>query len=82
MWNNKDYVYLNIYLMFTPLDYMLLTIFLPGSYNMRKGKDPGALLQDENLRKQLYQDKSYKQELEYLLPRMMHLGYFELPEQK
>ncbi|TDG47400.1 hypothetical protein AWZ03_006128 [Drosophila navojoa] len=61
-------------------DYFLLTTFLPGSYSMRKGKDPGEFMNNERLRLELYQDKDYKQELEYLLPQMLHLGYFEPPK--
>lgn len=47
---------------------------------MRKGKDPNELMNNEKHRLELYQDKDYKQELEYLLPQMLHLGYFEPPK--
>ncbi|XP_064548301.1 uncharacterized protein LOC135435254 [Drosophila montana] len=61
-------------------DYMLLTLLLPLSYSMRQNKDPGDILQSEELRVNIYYNKDYQKELEYLLPRMLQLGYFELPE--
>lgn len=58
----------------------MLTLFLPVSYSMRQNKDPGEIIQSEEGRVNIYYNKEYQKELEYLLPRMLHLGYFELPE--
>lgn len=44
---------------------------------MRKGQDVAELLQDPKKRSQMFYDKEYQEELEYLLPRMLHQGYFE-----
>ncbi|KAH8418178.1 hypothetical protein KR222_000974 [Zaprionus bogoriensis] len=56
---------------------MLLAINLPGFNCVRKGQDVGELLQDPKKRSQMYYDEEYLSELEYLLPRMLHQGYFE-----
>lgn len=50
---------------------------MPAIIHMRKGGDPGELLEVEDRRNQLYYQKEYQAELAYLLPRMLHLGYFE-----
>lgn len=78
----KLLIFIFFFFLLSPIDIMLFTIFLPGAYSIRKGDDPAKLLQDKNLLKQLYQDKDFKQELEYLLPRMLHLGYFDLHDEQ
>ncbi|XP_060649105.1 uncharacterized protein LOC132786566 [Drosophila nasuta] len=55
----------------------LMSIFLPGFNCMRKGQDPGELMTDPTKLAQMFDDKDFHEELEYLLPRMLHLGYFE-----
>ncbi|KAH8414081.1 hypothetical protein KR222_005452, partial [Zaprionus bogoriensis] len=55
----------------------LLTTFLPGFITMRNGQDPGEFINDANKRFEMYCNEEYQKELEYLLPRLLHLGYFE-----
>jgi len=45
--------------------------------HMRRGQDPAEFIDDAQTRRRLYFDKEYQDELEHLLPRMLHLGYFE-----
>ncbi|KAH8359987.1 hypothetical protein KR093_009928 [Drosophila rubida] len=56
---------------------LLMAIFLPGFNCMRKGQDPGELMTDPVKCAQLFDDEDFHEELEHLLPRMLHLGYFE-----
>ncbi|EDW66727.1 uncharacterized protein [Drosophila virilis] len=58
-------------------DFLLLTSFQPIIIYMRKGADPGEIIENDDLRSKLYYQKEYIKELEDLLPRMLHLGYFE-----
>lgn len=66
----------NIYTIYTS-DFLLLTSFHPIIIYMRKGADAGDIIEDDELRSKLYYQKEYIKELEDLLPRMLHLGYFE-----
>ncbi|EDV91303.1 uncharacterized protein LOC6568355 [Drosophila grimshawi] len=60
-------------------EFMLLTTFLPIFNSMRMGHDPGTVLENAGCRAELFANKDYRNELEYLLPRMLHSGYFEAP---
>ncbi|KAH8414120.1 hypothetical protein KR222_007749, partial [Zaprionus bogoriensis] len=55
----------------------LLTTFLPCSFLMRNGEDPSGFMEDAKKRIKMYDNSAYQKELEYLLPRMLHLGYFD-----
>lgn len=54
-----------------------MTTFLPAFNTMRDGGDPGDFMENADARRQLYNNGDYQKELEYLLPRMLHLGYFD-----
>ncbi|KAH8310214.1 hypothetical protein KR044_000007 [Drosophila immigrans] len=59
------------------IDIFLISTFLPTFNHMRKGKDPAEFMDDPEKRRELYREKEFLEELEFLLPRMVHLGYFE-----
>ncbi|XP_037947043.1 uncharacterized protein LOC119678980 [Teleopsis dalmanni] len=56
----------------------LLTTMLPMWYVFFVGEiDPDEMIESEDARKNVYRNKDYIKELHNLLPRYMHLGYFE-----
>ncbi|KAH8399393.1 hypothetical protein KR215_009669, partial [Drosophila sulfurigaster] len=55
----------------------LMSSFLPTFNHMRKGNDPADFLEDAEKRRALFAEKDFQEELEYLIPRMVHVGYFE-----
>ncbi|KAH8358898.1 hypothetical protein KR093_003194, partial [Drosophila rubida] len=55
----------------------LITTLLPAVMFMRKGEDATVILEGEEQRTNLLYQKDYQDMLEYLLPRMLHLGYFD-----
>ncbi|KAH8358858.1 hypothetical protein KR093_002907, partial [Drosophila rubida] len=55
----------------------LMSTFLPIFNHMRRGLDAADIMEKSDTRHQLYYDKEYIADMEYLLPRMLHLGYFE-----
>lgn len=59
------------------LDFLMLTAFQPIIMHMRQGGDAGEVVEDEQLTIQIYHQKEYIDNLKILLPRMLHLGYFE-----
>ncbi|XP_017953558.1 uncharacterized protein LOC108649069 [Drosophila navojoa] len=59
------------------LDFLMLTAFQPIIMHMRQGGDAGEIVEDEQLTIQIYRQKEYIDNLKILLPRMLHLGYFE-----
>ncbi|XP_034487518.1 uncharacterized protein LOC117791754 [Drosophila innubila] len=58
-------------------DFFLLTTFLPAIIYMRNGEDVADIVEDTQQMSQLCYQKDLLKELEYILPRMLHLGYFE-----
>ncbi|XP_034114320.1 uncharacterized protein LOC117574557 [Drosophila albomicans] len=58
-------------------DFLLMTTLMPTIMFMRKGEDAAVLLEGEEQRSKLLYQKYFQAELEYLLPRMLHLGYFD-----
>lgn len=54
-----------------------MTTFLPAFITMRNGADPGQFMEDADLRRRLYDNKEYQEELEYLLSHMLHIGYLD-----
>ncbi|KAM8705884.1 hypothetical protein ACLKA7_010219 [Drosophila subpalustris] len=59
------------------LEIFLLTTFMPTFKHMLKGEDLAEFISDAEKRRQLYSEKEYQEELKCLLPRLLHLGYFE-----
>ncbi|XP_062125632.1 uncharacterized protein LOC133838522 [Drosophila sulfurigaster albostrigata] len=59
------------------IDIFLMSSFLPTFNHMRKGNDPADFLEDAEKRRALFAEKDFQEELEYLIPRMVHVGYFE-----
>ncbi|KAH8358857.1 hypothetical protein KR093_002906 [Drosophila rubida] len=59
------------------IEIFLATTFLPTFNHMRKGNDPAEFIENADKRRELFFEKEFHDELEYLLPRMVHLGYFE-----
>ncbi|XP_034486158.1 uncharacterized protein LOC117790725 isoform X1 [Drosophila innubila] len=59
------------------LEIFLMSTFMATFNHMRKGQDPSEFINDADKRRQLYNDKDYQEELKYLLPRFLHLGYFD-----
>lgn len=59
------------------IEIFLMTSFLPAFNTMRDGGDPGDFMENADARRRLYNNGDYQKELEYLLPRMLHLGYFD-----
>ncbi|ALC47126.1 maker223 [Drosophila busckii] len=55
----------------------LLVTFLPFITYMRNGGDVADLVEDTEKSKDLLYEKEYRRELEYQLPRMVALGFFE-----
>ncbi|KAM8704337.1 hypothetical protein ACLKA7_008876 [Drosophila subpalustris] len=58
-------------------DFFLLTSFLPAVTFMRNGEDVSDVIGDAQQINQLCYQTDFQKELEYILPRMLHLGYFE-----
>ncbi|KAH8359985.1 hypothetical protein KR093_009930 [Drosophila rubida] len=58
-------------------DIFLISTLLPIFNHMRRGHDPAEVMEKADTRRELFYDKEYLEDLEYLLPRMLHLGYFE-----
>lgn len=65
------------YLLFCFIEIFLMTTLLPAFILMRNGADPGEFMENADVRRQMYNNKDYQKELEYLLPHMLHLGYFD-----
>lgn len=61
----------------TFLELFLLTNFLPCFMTMRNGEDPNEFMDDRKKRIEVIRRKAYQDELKTLLPRMLHLGFFE-----
>lgn len=59
------------------LEIFLLTTFLPCFMTMRNGEDPNEFMDDPKKRIEIIRRKVYQDELKTLLPRMLHLGFFE-----
>ncbi|XP_060647347.1 uncharacterized protein LOC132785319 [Drosophila nasuta] len=55
----------------------LISTFLPIFNHVRNGEPLADLMENEELRRKLYHTKEYLDDLEHLLSRMLHLGYFE-----
>ncbi|XP_037947061.1 uncharacterized protein LOC119678998 [Teleopsis dalmanni] len=56
----------------------LLTTLLPMFYGFKDGSvDVGSLMSSSEARAQIYKNKDYIKEIEELLPRYLHKGYFE-----
>ncbi|XP_023036586.1 uncharacterized protein LOC6651722 [Drosophila willistoni] len=59
-------------------DFFLMTTFMPAIIAMHKEYvDFGDLSVNPKKRTELYYKKDYQEEIKILLPRMLHLGYFE-----
>ncbi|XP_037947056.1 uncharacterized protein LOC119678992 [Teleopsis dalmanni] len=60
------------------LGFFLLSSFLPMCYGLlSKTLDAEKLMSSREYRKTLYNDKGYIEELQHLLPKLLHRGYFE-----
>ncbi|XP_034116519.1 uncharacterized protein LOC117576081 [Drosophila albomicans] len=55
----------------------LMSTFLPIFNHMRNGQDPAEFMENTEKCRELYHSKEYLDDLKHLLPRMLHLGYFE-----